>query len=144
MNKENNDHRITGYTQGTFDLFHVGHLRLLQRAKSQCDWLIVGVNDDALVEEYKHKKTIIPIWERIEIIKAIRCVDEVVITHTLDKTEMHKQLQFQKLFIGDDWKGNQRWADTEKEMQLLNVDVIYLPYTKGVSTSQIEQEIRTK
>ncbi len=135
---------IIGYTQGTFDLFHVGHLRLLEKAKSQCDWLITGVNADELVEEYKHKRPVIPAEERAEILRGLKCVDEVVITTTLDKVEMFQQLKFQKIFIGDDWRGNERWAQTEKEMNELGVELIYLPYTKGISSSIIKEKLGRK
>ena len=67
-----------GYTTGVFDLFHIGHLRLLQRAKSRCDRLIVGVSTDELVQSYKNKKPVIPFEERSEIVAALKCVDVVV------------------------------------------------------------------
>ncbi len=136
--------RIIGYTQGTFDLFHVGHLRLLMKAKEHCDWLIVGVNSDELVEEYKHKKPVIPAEERYEILQALRCVDQVVITTTLDKVTMYNLLKFQRIFIGDDWRGNERWIQTEKEMKDLGVELVYLPYTKGISSSIIKEKMNGK
>ena len=98
--------KIIGYTQGTFDMFHVGHLNLLQNAKARCDYLVVGVNSDALVSEYKKKAVIVPLEERVAIVEAIRYVDEVIRTDTLDKTDAWNRVKFQKLFIGDDWKGN--------------------------------------
>lgn len=133
--------KIIGYTQGTFDLFHVGHLRLLTKAREHCDWLIAGVNTDELVEQYKHKKTIIPVEERCEILRALRCVDQVVIANTLDKVQMHMLLKFDRIFIGDDWRGNERWIQTEKEMNDLGVELIYLPYTKGISSSIIKDKM---
>jgi glycerol-3-phosphate cytidylyltransferase len=136
--------RIIGYTQGTFDLFHVGHLRLLMKAKEHCDWLIVGVNSDELVEEYKHKKPVIPAEERYEILQALRCVDQVVITTTLDKVTMYNLLKFQRIFIGDDWRGNERWIRTGKEMKDLGVELVYLPYTKGISSSIIKEKMNGK
>ena len=133
--------KIIGYTQGTFDLFHIGHLHLLQNARNHCDLLIVGVNSDELVVSYKHKKPIIPAEQRAEIIQALRCVNQVVITKTLDKNKMYEELHFDKLFIGDDWKGNERWIQTEKDMNKIGVELIYLPYTKGISSSIIREEI---
>ena len=133
--------KIIGYTQGTFDLFHMGHLRLLKRAKEQCDWLIVGVNTDQLVSEYKNKRPVIPEEDRAAIVGELRCVDQVIITSTLDKTEMHRQLQFNKIFIGDDWKGNDRWKKTEQEMKAVGVELIYIPYTQGISSTIIKQKM---
>ena len=72
-------------TYGTFDLFHKGHYNIIKRAKALGDYLIVGVNADALVESYKHKKPIVPLEERAEIVRAIRYVDQVIVTDTLDK-----------------------------------------------------------
>ena len=126
-----------GYTQGTFDMFHIGHLNLLKHAKELCELLIVGVNSDNLVEEYKHKIPVINEVNRMEILQAIRYVDDVVIAHTLKKTDMHKLLHFDCIFIGDDWKDNERWLQTERELKELNADVVYLPYTKGVSSTML-------
>lgn len=133
--------RIIGYTQGTFDLFHVGHLRLLRRARAQCDYLIVGVNDDALVESYKGKHPVIPARERQDILSELRCVDEVVVRTTLDKVDAYHQFHFQRIFIGDDWKGNPRWQQTELDMAALGVELVYLPHTDGISTRLLQDAI---
>lgn len=129
-----------GYTQGTFDMFHIGHLNLLKHAKEQCDILIVGVNADALVEEYKQKTPIIKQEERAEILRAIRYVDNVVVCDTLSKKTMHQWLHFDAIFIGDDWKGNARWAQTEKDLKEVGAEVVYLSYTEGVSSTMLRQE----
>lgn len=129
-----------GYTQGTFDMFHIGHLNLLKHAKEYCDILIVGVNADKLVEEYKHKTPIINQEERVEILRAIRYVDNVVISETLKKTEMYKLIHFDAIFIGDDWKGNERWTQTEKYLKEVGADVVYLSYTKGVSSTMLREK----
>lgn len=129
-----------GYTQGTFDMFHIGHLNLLKHAKEYCDILIVGVNADKLVEEYKHKTPIINQEERVEILRAIRYVDNVVISETLKKTEMYKLIHFDAIFIGDDWKGNERWTQTEKNLKEVGADVVYLSYTKGVSSTMLREK----
>jgi len=130
-----------GYTQGTFDMFHVGHLRLLMHAHAQCDHLIVGVNSDELVNEYKHHRPIIPAEERAEIIQALSCVDEVIIADTLDKAKMLDKLHFQKIFIGDDWKGNSRWEATGKIMAERGVELVFLPHTKGVSSTGLAEKL---
>ena len=133
-----------GYTQGTYDLFHVGHLNLLNNAKKQCDYLIVGVNSDRLVKEYKQKEVVIPEHERIKIVNAIKPVDEVILTDTLDKKEIAKKITFNAIFIGDDWVNNTRWIKTKDEMNELGIDVVFLPYTDGVSTTEIRTKLNKK
>lgn len=133
-----------GYTQGTFDMFHIGHLNLLKNAKLYCDLLIVGVNADELVQNYKHKIPVISELQRAEILQAIRYVDNVVIAHTLKKTEMHKLLHFDCIFIGDDWKGNDRWKQTENDLKEVGADVMYLKYTAGVSSTMLREKEQEK
>ena len=130
----------TGYTQGVFDMFHVGHLNLLNESKKMCDKLIVGVNSDSLVKEYKNKSTVICESDRKTIVENIKAVDYAFIADTLDKIEIHKLIKFDVIFIGDDWKGNDRWVKTEKELREKNVDLIFIPYTKGVSSTMLRNE----
>lgn len=118
-------------------MFHVGHLNLLNNAKEYCERLIVGVNADSLVEQYKHKTPVICEEERRAIVENIRAVDGSVIAHTLDKVEMHKQVPFDVIFIGDDWKGSPRWTQTEEELRAIGVDVCYLPYTHGICSTDL-------
>ena len=133
-----------GYTQGTFDLFHVGHLNLIEKAKEQCDYLIVAVNGDKLVRQYKGKNVNIPQQDRARIVGALKAVDQACVAYTLDKTMAHKKYNFDVIFIGDDWKGNPRWKETEEEMKRLGVEVVYLPHTNGISTTQLLQQIQNK
>lgn len=126
-----------GYTQGVYDMFHIGHLNLLNRAKNQCEVLIVGVNADFLVKEYKHKTPVINEIERCEIVSNIKSVDKCAIVHTLDKKELFKQFHFDVVFIGDDWKGNSRWEETKRELEKVGVDVVFLPYTPDVSSTEL-------
>lgn len=130
-----------GYTQGTFDLFHVGHLNLLNNAKKMCDYLIVGVNSDELVMQYKNKRTVVEENDRARIINSIKGVDEVYIMTTLDKEQVLKKIKFDVIFIGDDWKGNIRWVETEKKLKNYGIDVIFLPHTDGISTTEIVKKI---
>ncbi len=134
--------KIIGYTQGTYDMFHIGHLNLIKNAKKCCDYLIVGVNTDELVKEYKDKSPIVPLEERAEIVRAIKYVDEVVITDTLDKKKMWEQIRFDEIYIGDDWKGNTRWEQTEKEMKNLGVKLMFLPYTKDTSSTMLREKLK--
>lgn len=136
--------KIVGFTQGTFDMFHVGHLNLLKNAKKHCDHLIVGVNADELVMRYKNKKPVVPIDERVQIVEAIRYVDEVIITTSLEKREAWERKRFDKLFIGDDWKGSERWNQTEEEMKAYGAEVVYLPYTQTTSSTLLREKLLNK
>lgn len=129
-----------GYTQGVYDMFHIGHLNLINHAKEYCDYLIVGVNSDALVQSYKHKTPIIDQEERKTIVANIKAVDECIIATTLDKKEMWEKLHFNAVFIGDDWKGNPRWEQTKIDLEKIGIDVVFLPHTKGVSSTILRLE----
>ena len=126
-----------GYTQGVFDMFHIGHLNLINHAKENCEYLIVGVNSDELVEAYKHKQPVIHEEDRAEIVRNIKAVDECVIAHTLDKIVMHGEVPFDAIFIGDDWRGNDRWKKTIEDLSEIGVDVVFLPYTAGVNSTTL-------
>lgn len=134
-------HYKVGYTDGVYDLFHVGHLNMIETAKKQCEYLIVGVHGDSVVSQYKHRYPIIPEAERARIIGAIKGVDRVVINDVRDKLTLLERYHFNVVFIGDDWKGTDRWNSFEKILGERNVDVIYVPYTKGISTTDIKKRI---
>lgn len=129
-----------GYTQGVYDMFHIGHLNLLNHAKEWCDYLIVGVNADELVYEYKNKKPVINQEERLEIIRNIKAVDEAIITNTLDKLSVLKEINFNVIFIGDDWKGNPRWEQTKIELAKYGVELVFLPHTEGICSTSLRSE----
>ena len=128
-----------GYTQGVYDMFHIGHLNLINQAKERCEYLIVGVNSDQLVERYKNKTPVICQEDRRTIVANIKAVDQAVIADTLDKTEMLKQLGFDAVFIGDDWKGSERWQKTEEELSRFGVDVVYLAHTPDISSTALRK-----
>ena len=128
------DDKIVGYTTGVFDMFHVGHLNILRRAKEQCDYLIVGVSTDELVASYKNPP-IIPFEERIAIIKALKYPDIVIPQKTLDHTEAVKKMNIDVFVVGDDWVGK---YDYLKE---LGVTVFYFPRGEGASTTEIKKTI---
>ena len=132
---------VLGYTQGVYDMFHIGHLHIINRAAQQCERLIVGVNSDALVEVYKGKKTVICAEDRAEIIRNLKSVTECHIVETLDKVELHSRFGFDAVFIGDDWKGDERWKQTEIDLAPLGVDVVYLPHTPNISSTLLRVEI---
>ena len=131
-----------GYTTGVFDLFHIGHLNILRRAKEQCDHLIVGVSTDDLVVTYKHNRPVIPFEERIEIVRAIRYVDEVVPQTSMDKLEAWNRLHYDALFHGSDWKGSPMYNEVERKLRSIGVDMVYLPHTTGTSSTMIYDRIQ--
>lgn len=134
-------HYKIGYTQGVFDMFHIGHLAILNRAAALCEKLIVGVNSDKLVQEYKNKIPVICENDRAEIIRNIKSVDQCEIVDTLDKVYLYHKYNFDAVFIGDDWKGNERWIKTEEDLAKVGVDVIYLPHTPQISSSLLRVEV---
>jgi glycerol-3-phosphate cytidylyltransferase len=133
-----------GYTTGAFDLFHVGHLNILKKAKEYCDYLIVGVSTDELVQSYKNKIPVIPFEERKDIVGGIKYVDQVVAQTNRDKYQAWNQLQFNVMFVGDDWKGNVLFEKLETQFKKVGVELVYFPYTKGVSTTLLKEKISNK
>ena len=129
-----------GYTTGVYDLFHIGHLNLLRKAKAQCDYLIVGVSTDELVS-YKHKQAVIPFEERKEIVAAIKYVDEVVTQENMNKMEAWEKYHFDVMFVGDDWKGTDKWNKIEADLNAVGAEVVYFPYTKGTSSTLINETL---
>ena len=129
-------HKYTiGYTTGVFDLFHIGHLNILSRAKEQCDVLVVGVSTDELVQSYKHKSPIIPFEERKAIVEAIRHVDRVVVQHHRDKYKAWEEIRFDAMFVGDDWKNTPLYQKLEQDFKQVGVDLVYFPYTRDTSST---------
>jgi glycerol-3-phosphate cytidylyltransferase len=129
---------IKGYTTGVYDLFHIGHLNVLKEAKKHCDFLVVGVTSDELSLLYKGKKPVIPFNERIEIIRSLKYVDEAVEQDSMDKFMAWQKIKFNRMYVGDDWKGTQKWIDLEKKFKKINVDIIYFPYTKNTSSTLLK------
>lgn len=131
--------KIIGYTTGVFDMFHIGHLHLLKKAKNRCDYLIVGISTDELVESYKKKTPIIPFEHRLEIVSALKFVDEVVaITHR-DKYQSFLDVGYDVLFVGDDWKGTDIFNTLESQLSKQGATVEYFPYTKEVSSTKFRE-----
>lgn len=129
-----------GYTTGVFDLFHIGHLNLLRRAKEQCEYLIVGVSSDELVA-YKNKRAVIPFEERIQIVQSIRYVDQAVPQYNMNKMEAWEKYHFDVMFVGDDWKNTEKWNNYEKEFNAIGVDIIYFPYTRNTSSTLLNEAL---
>lgn len=133
---------IIGYTTGVFDMFHVGHLNILRRAKEQCDYLIVGVSTDDVVESYKHHLPIIPYEQRAAIVEAIKYVDEVVPQTSMNKTEFLRQRHFDIMFHGDEWKGTDLYNQYEKEFEQYGAKIVYLSHTDGISSTMLRETVR--
>ncbi len=131
---------IIGYTTGVYDLFHIGHLNLLKNAKGMCDKLVVGVTVDELVA-YKGKQAMIPFEDRIEIVRSIKYVDAAVPQYDMDKLAACKKLKANILFVGDDWYDTPRWQDYERQFKEAGIEIVYFPYTKGVSSTQITKAL---
>ena len=137
----NNKKYKRGFTVGTFDMFHRGHLNLFRQAKEYCEHLIVGVHSDEWVMTCKHRPTVIPYADRADIVGAIRYVDEVVKNETRSKLEAWEKYHFDVAFIGDDWKGTAVWNKIEAELKSVGCDTVYIPYTAGISTTQLRERL---
>ena len=124
-----------GITFSAFDLLHAGHIGMLREAAENCDYLIVGVTSDELATSAKNKKLVIPFQERMDIVESIKFVDEVEPQTSYDKMEAWNNLKFDKMFVGDDWKGTDAWNKIEKDFQPCGVEIIYFPYTTHTSST---------
>lgn len=135
---------IIGYTTGVYDMFHIGHLNILRRAKEQCDYLVVGVSTDELVQKVKNKTPIIPFADRCEIVEAIKYVDKVVPQFDKNKMAAWEKYHFNKMFVGSDWKGTEAWNRFEEEFKPLGVEIVYLDHTDGISSTILREIINGK
>ena len=133
--------KVIGYTTGVFDLFHIGHLNILKEAKNNCDYLIVGVTTDDEVKRIKGIKPFIPFEERIEIVKQIKYVDEVVAENNTDKILAWEKLRYDKLFKGSDWKETKDFQRYFEFFKNENVIIEFFPYTQGTSSSKVREII---
>jgi glycerol-3-phosphate cytidylyltransferase len=130
-----------GYAPGAFDLFHVGHLNLLRRAKENCDFLIAGVVADEVLIRHKGVTPVIPLSERIDIVRNVRFVDMAHAAITNDKIEIWRELHFNVLFKGDDWQGTDKGRKLERDFAAVGVDVVYFPYTQATSSSTLRRTL---
>jgi glycerol-3-phosphate cytidylyltransferase len=132
---------LVGYVPGVFDMFHIGHLNILRRSSERCDWLIVGVVSDDVVEKMKGHRPIVPLAERIEIVASNRYVDEVLEDKSADKREAWSQRPFDVIFKGSDWKNTPKGERLEEQMGSIGVRVEYLPYTAHTSSSLLRDTL---
>ena len=133
---------VIGYTRGVYDMFHIGHLNILRRAKEQCDYLIVGVSTDELVKHDKNKTPIISFEERCKIVEAIKYVDQVVPQYDKNKFGAWEKYKFHKMFVGSDWQGTEAWNRYEEQFKPLGVEIVYLSHTDGISSSILREKIK--
>jgi glycerol-3-phosphate cytidylyltransferase len=129
----------TGYVPGVYDMFHIGHLNVLRNARLLCDHLIAGVVSDDMAERAKGRRPMIPLVERLEIVRSVRYVDDVVAETVPDKVEMWHQLHFDVLIKGDDWRGTPKGVALERAMASVGVEVAYLPYTAHTSSTRLRR-----
>lgn len=132
---------VVGYVPGAYDLFHIGHLNILKRARGQCDHLIAGVVTDEVVATAKGHAPIVPLAERLEIVRGMDCVDEAVVDVSSDKLVMWRRLGFDVLFKGDDWKGTEKGDRLEADLGSVGVRVVFFPYTAHTSSTALRQLI---
>ena len=130
-----------GYTTGVYDMFHIGHLNILRKAKEQCDYLIVGVTTDALCMSRKNKPPIICEEDRMAIVEAIRYVDRVVPQADMDKLAAVKEYGADAVFVGSDWQGTPAWEQYEKEFAEVGCTVVYLDHTDGISSTILRERL---
>lgn len=130
----------TGYTTGVFDMFHIGHLNILKKAKEQCDFLIVGVTSDDLIS-YKNKNAVIPHSERMAIVESIKYVDMVVSQDSMDKMAAWEKYKFDVMFVGSDWKGTDKWNEYERQFRKVGVDIVYFEYTQNTSSTKLREAL---
>lgn len=133
-----------GYTTGVYDMFHIGHLNILRRAKEQCEILIVGVTTDDLCYKRKNKYPIICEKDRMEIVEAIRYVDKVVAQSDMEKIRPVKELNADAVFVGSDWKGTETWNQYEKEFAKVGCTVVYLDHTDGISSTILREKLNNQ
>ena len=131
-----------GYAPGAFDLFHIGHLNLLRQAKERCEFLIAGVVADEVLIEHKKVMPVIPLAERLEIVRSVRSVDMAHAAMTNDKTEVWRELRFNVLFKGNDWQGTEKGIRLERDFAALGVEVVYFPYTQATSSSALRRMLQ--
>lgn len=133
-----------GYTTGVFDMFHIGHLNILKKAKEQCEYLIVGVTTDELCYARKNKMPIICEADRVEIVSSIKYVDQIILQNDMDKLRVVKEHKINAVFVGSDWKGTPSWENYEKQFASLGCDVVYLDHTDGISSTILRERLNKR
>ena len=136
--------KTIGYTTGVYDMFHIGHLNIIKRAKEQCEYLIVGVTTDDLCFIRKNKYPIISEADRMEIVSAIKYVDKAVLQENMDKLSVVKEYGIDAVFVGSDWQGTSAWEKYEKEFAAEGCAVVYLSHTDGISSTILRERLNNQ
>ena len=136
-----NKNKIVGYTTGVFDLFHIGHLNILEKAAKECDYLIVGVTTSETVKKYKDRYPITSLEDRMAIVRAIKYVDRVVVQENMDKVAAWDKYRYNIIFHGDDWKNSPMYNEIERKLSDLGVKMKFFKYTDTTSTSSLKLKI---
>lgn len=131
-----------GYAPGAFDLFHIGHLNILRRARAHCDHLVAGVVTDDVLEMTKGCRPVVPLAERLEIVSHIDLVDDVFVETQPDKLLTWQQVRFDVIFKGDDWRGTPRGEKLERDLATVGVEVVYFPYTVHTSSTLLRRALQ--
>jgi glycerol-3-phosphate cytidylyltransferase len=133
---------LIGFAPGVYDLFHIGHLNILREARRHCDRLVAGVTSDELTARLKGKVPVVPLAERLEIVRSVRYVDEVVVESEVDKLLTWKRIGFHVIFKGDDWRGTPKWEEFERRFARVGVEVVYFPYTMHTSSTLLRSALK--
>jgi glycerol-3-phosphate cytidylyltransferase len=133
--------RVIGYAPGAYDLFHIGHLNLLRHARAQCDHLIAGVVSDEMLQRTKGRAPVVPLPERLEIVRSLRIVDEVHAEVVPDKLDTWREVRFDVLFKGDDWRGTPKGDRLERDFAAVGVEIRYFPYTVHTSSTALRRAL---
>lgn len=132
---------IVGYAPGAYDLFHIGHLNILKHARKHCDFLIAGVVSDDMLEQVKGIRPFVPLAERLEIVRSMRYVDQAYAEEVPDKLDTWRDLRFDVLFKGDDWRGTPKGDRLEADFAAVGVEVVYFPYTVHTSSTRLRRAL---
>lgn len=135
---------VVGYVPGAWDMFHIGHLNILKRASEQCDRLVVGVVTDEALLAAKGRPPIVPLEERMAVVRSMVLADEVVVDFSSRKLDVWERVRFDVLFKGDDWRGTAKGDQLELDMASVGVQVRYFPYTAHTSSTQLRGILATR
>lgn len=133
--------RVIGYAPGAYDLFHIGHLNLLRHAAEHCDHLIAGVVSDEMLVRTKGRAPVVPLAERLEIVRNLRIVDDVHAEVVPDKLDTWREVGFDVIFKGDDWRGTEKGRRLEQDFASVGVEVRYFPYTVHTSSTALRHAL---
>jgi glycerol-3-phosphate cytidylyltransferase len=133
-----------GYVPGAWDMFHIGHLNILLRARELCSRLVVGVVTDEALARAKGRPPVVPLLERAEVVAHLDMVDDVVIDFSANKLQAWERIRFDVLFKGDDWRGTAKGDKLEADLATVGVAVCYFPYTAHTSSTLLRSMLNER